>query len=467
VKKAALIVLLVAVIGASFTIAVQKIQSVREMTARLPNIMILSFCSLRRNLLTTYGGEDPELMPNIEKFFKESTFAFSNVLNGLSWTAIFGYTRLEIEKEFFGKMGYRLLGASERNQLLRVPIKKTWNPVFKGEVVDNSDFEKDIRPTLEYLERSIKAAKDTPFFLIAHVKYLHFPLIDRFNSDSGWDYFLNDQDKAKVNEYLGHPDKYWRKLPFLLLLANNPHHALMHPKVKANHMPKNEKELYSLGGLMTNPEYLEEWKASEGYADDLRLLEKIYRGNARFVDKLVAPILNLYGDKDLQKNTILFFTGDHGEMHMERDELTHGLSLWDQALLVPFAVKFPGFHWPRMIREQIGFQTMARAIRDLLTRKNTPGDFRESLKKYRDDLVLGRDCNNQVRGLRFKNKYKYFVTAGDSERYLFDLENDPKELNNLAKDEPGLVSQMESLYWQNYARFAASSDPFTCAPWVL
>ncbi len=465
-KKAIQVLLLIAVIIASFGFALRSLEITRKMTFRPPNILIVSFCSLRRNLLTAYGGESPDLMPNIERFFKQSTFVFDNAINGLSWTSIFGYTRVEIETDFFARAGYSLLGLSELQQLLRVPIKKVWNPIFRGQFVDSNDFEKDLRPTLEFMKNRIMAAKDAPFFVVAHIKYMHFPLIDRFNSDSGWDYFLSQEEKDKVNDYLSHPAKYYKKLPFLLLLANNPRHALEHPAVKAQHIAKTDKALYSLAGLMTNAKYLADWKASDGYADDLRLLEKIYHGNARFLDKLLEPVLNLYGDKDLQANTILFVAGDHGEMHMERDELTHGLSLWDQAIKVPLAVKFPGFHFQKKITEQINYQTMAQVIRELMSDKSSPSDFERHLAKYHDDVVIGRDCNNTIRGLRYKNKYKYFANMGDSERFLFDLEKDPQELHNLAQDEPGVVSQMESLYWKNYERFSFSSDPYTCAPWI-
>ncbi len=446
-KKAALIVALCLVTVFCFFRVYKVYWFVQLNPVERPNILVVSVCSMRANMLSLYGAVRKNQAPALEKFFAESHFVFQNAFNGMGWTNISNYTQANLTSGSFFFSLYENTGHDSRDQVYRVPTRRSVRRL--GYFVNDSDFEKDHVATTKYVEEELRKPRFKPFFAVVHYKYLHYPLIDRFNSDAHWDRHLDKEERDLVVEYLAHPEKYYQKLSFLLFLANNPYHVLAHPKYKDKKQATDPASLKKLLGLMTNPDHLQEWKASAGYERDLQILEKIYTANMNYLDQLLEPLLNLWGDEKLRQNTVVVFAADHGETHMERGELTHGMSLWDPMLRVPLAVRFPDSGRQRVVKEQIDHVTVSHLLYDVITGARSPAAFEKALEKRLPEVIIARNCNNDLRGLRFKNKYKYFVRLRDGERFLFDLENDPGELKNIAPESPEEVARMEGLYWQN------------------
>lgn len=469
-KTISLCSFLLVVIALSLWRFVSAMQVIRAEQTRPPNILIVSTCSLRVQMLKLYGMTgDKEIMPNLEKFFRESDYVFTNAMNGIGWTALSAFTKIEVPRTKLMNLGYRLPGHSESNYMYRVPHRKSRKTELREAHIDDSDFEKDIAGTLYQLEETIMKRANAPFLMTAHIKYMHYPLIDRFNPSAEWAKYLNKDEKAKIDGYLAKPGTFHSKLPLMLLLSNNPRLALKHPKIKPLKWKTDAESLKQLSGLITNPEFVAEWKSSAGFEQDLEILRKVYRANAEYLDTLLGPILNLYGDKYLQDNTIVIFSGDHGEVHMERDELTHGLSLFEESMRVPLAIRFPekfGHNERKVINEAFHYGNFARAILQVIEGRNTSEEFPDILNEVREDVIIGRDCKNSVRGLRYQNKYKYFVNVASGERFLFDLEKDPSESENIAQTNPKEADRMETLYWETLPKFT-QYETYYCAPWNL
>ena len=428
----------------------RALRSVREHPTARPNILIISVCSLRMDLLKAYGAVDTSV-PNIDHFFAESQFVFRQAFNGLGWTNIGNYTRANIDAQTFFLSLYDEVGRERGYHHWRIPA-------HRGSVADN-DFSKDYRLGMSDIEKALRAPREHPFFAVVHAKYLHFPLMDKFNEDSGWDRLLGTGERKLLAEYLVHPEKYPSKLPFLLLVSHEPRLIHAHPKFK------NLKDPAKALGLMTNQALLDEWKASPGYAGDLLILQKIYRANAEYLDQILKPFLRLWDDEKLLDNTIVIFAGDHGEMHMERGDFTHGQTLWDEALRVPLAIRFPSGGRQEIVQRPLDFNAFALLMKDILHGARSAPAFALSLQKRLPQVMLLRDCMATQRGLRYQNKYKYFVRVDDGARFLFDLEVDPKEANNIASQNPEIVAQMEALYWRHLDLFTPV-DTSPCPPFV-
>lgn len=430
-----------------------------------PNILVLSFCSFRIQMLSHYAGHDMGWVPAFDKFFANSSYVFENAFNGLEWEGVFSFTRPLIPHDLFTKLGYHLLGTVEAGHLLRIPYRQSRIDGYFDPDVNDNDFEKNHQADTDYLPSAVSSQMAKPFFLIAHYKYLHYPLIDYFNADSQWDYYLTPAERRLISEYLNHPEKYPEKMPLLMMLSDDPRVVLANPEVKARHWKDTPRSRIELMGLLTNPHFLKEWKDSPGYKDDLALLEKVYRGTARYLDKVVAPELNLWGNENLRRNTVLIVMSDHGEMHMERGHLTHGDSLYDEGLKVPVAIRFPGASGsPVSIKDQVDFSTIAKMIEGIMKGEITKDNLASMIPKLSDGVVMARDCQNDQRGLRYKNKWKYFVRIADGQRFLYDLQKDPGETVNVADTHPDIADKMESLYWDHYPQFSRL-DYYHCAPW--
>lgn len=462
IKRAAAIFTLFALIVICGWRVVNAVSFVRTHSTARPNVLIVSVCSLRSDMLSLFGAKGPANLPHLEKFFGEANFVFKNAFNGMGWTNIANYTQANVGAFEFLFNRYDDSGPlGKNNHLWRVPMRRS---SLANKVVANDNyFEKDYFASVTEAEKFFRQPHENPFFAVVHFKYLHYPLIDRFNQEADWDRYLSAEEKSIVADYLAHPDIHYRKLPLLLMLANEPKHLLAHPKFKGLAKSLDDKGLKRLMGMMTNPELLADWKSSSGYEQDLEILKKVYRANVNYLDRILEPFLNVWNDPKLRENTVVMFIADHGESHMERDELTHGSALWDPLLRVPVAIRFPDSREKVTFDRQIDDVGLSWALRDLVSGARDSSSFRNSIERSFRDAIPLRNCNNDIRGLRFANRFKYFVTLRDGERHLYDLTKDPGETQNLAADQPEEVAEMESLYWENLASLG-NVDANNCAP---
>lgn len=429
-----------------------------------PNILVLSVCSMRKDLFTAYGRAGEPVMPAAERFLRESSVVFEKAFNGVPWISFISF--MERYFPLMTAQGYLSASPYWEYPYVRVPLQKARQAgIENAEEINDSLFEKDYKAYAELVKNQILLPRSSPFALIVHVKYLHYPLIDRFNPEAEWDFYLSAEEKARVTEYLAHPEKYFRKLPLLLMLTSDAKYAAAHPDVRRGLKQADAKTLRALTGLVSNPRFLREWEASEGYEQDLLILKKAYAGNARHLDRILEPMFNLYGDRELQRSTVVVFTGDHGEMHMERGELTHANSGFDEGLMIPAAIRFPK-DWLPQIREKAQFHIhrIADLVEGVMNGEVDRANLSGQLESLREDVFVFRDCRNTLRGLRYQNKYKYFVEASSGARHLFDLERDPGELANIAGAQPEVADRMEALYWENLGRFSWI-PPYRCEAW--
>jgi len=435
-----------------------------------PNILVLSACSLRQDMVPFMPGGSKENMPKVAEFFGRGSFIFPNAFNGLGWTALFAVTAPRLPAHWWDSVGYRLAGLWIKYHMYLVPPRHSWS-VPQGEarkgIPPDSNFEKNYRESLEYFIRSLQTNGSLPYFVIAQIKYPHFPLIDRYNQDARWDRFLDEAEKARVAEYLKNPAKYAAKLPLLLMLSNDDKILRANAQVRAV-MEKHEGDGThdaAFLGLMTSPPLLAGWQASPDYQADLAILKKIYRANILYLDGMLGEILERLGKNGGLDNTVVIFTGDHGEVHMERGHLTHGTSWYDEGLRVPLLMRMPGQTRNKVIDDQVNFHTVTEVIRGIAQGGIGKNNFAGKLRSVNTEFVIGRDCSNTWRASRSKNKWKYAVDNATGETFVFDLEKDPGETNNLAPEQPELVAELERKYWENLGPFTDQMFN-TCAPWA-
>jgi arylsulfatase A-like enzyme len=72
------------------------------------------------------------------------------------------------------------------------------------------------------------------------------------------------------------------------------------------------------------------------------LVRSLYRAEVRAVDAAVGMVLDALDETGLGKNTLVVLTADHGEEFWEHGGVEHGHTLYDELLLVPFIVRWPG-----------------------------------------------------------------------------------------------------------------------------
>ncbi len=168
-----------------------------------------------------------------------------------------------------------------------------------------------------------------------------------------------------------------------------------------------------------------------------------YWGFVAFGDACHQVLLDALEDSGRADDTLVIMTCDHGEMLGAHNLYQKGC-MYRDAIRLPFVISGPGIEPGR--RSQLASQTdMAPTVLELLGLPPLSRAQGQSLVPIiADEKAPGPDYtfsefNGQIEG-GFKERcciserYKYAYYHGDPIDQLFDLHNDPDELNNLATD---------------------------------
>jgi len=173
-----------------------------------------------------------------------------------------------------------------------------------------------------------------------------------------------------------------------------------------------------------------------------RLHRWAYHRLTERVDAQIAVVLAALREAGLEDNTVVLFSSDHGDMDASH-HLEHKSVLYEEAARVPFIVSAKGAtkaglvdrtHFvsagPDLIPTMCDYAGIApppglpgRSVRALAEGRETPS--------WRDQVVSETGHGRMVRTAR----YKYIVyDSGEHREMLFDLQEDPGEMKNLAED---------------------------------
>ncbi len=180
--------------------------------------------------------------------------------------------------------------------------------------------------------------------------------------------------------------------------------------------------------------------SDETIRDRLRMLAAVDEGLGRLLDALEKR-----GELD---DTIVVFTSDHGYFNGE-----HGLSVerrlaYEEAIRIPLVIRYPRLIPPGTTRDELVLSIdLAPTLLDLAgTEAPAPmhgrslvpllageaADWRTSfLVEYNTDTVFPRVLNMGYKAVRTERyKYIHYLDLKGMDE-LYDLESDPREMNNL------------------------------------
>jgi arylsulfatase len=198
-------------------------------------------------------------------------------------------------------------------------------------------------------------------------------------------------------------------------------------------------------------------------AEEVEFLEGVYDEEIRFTDAGIGRLLDALEQHDLDDDTLVVVTADHGEEFFGRGWLGHTRTLYEEVIRVPLIVRAPGNGGQRRsVGAPVSLVSLAPTILDYLG-IDTPGAGFQgpSLRPLIDgspDVDLP-PVRSEVRfivlssenALAEKVAFKHALIDGRhklikdfrEERYeLYDLERDPGERENLASSRPELLREM-------------------------
>lgn len=231
------------------------------------------------------------------------------------------------------------------------------------------------------------------------------------------------------------------KAPFSLVVSINPPHS------PYDMVPEKYTVLYqniSLESLLHDPNIP---PAGTPMGEEYRKNIKNYYANMTGVDDQIGRIIRSLKDKKLLENTIVVITADHGNCLGKHDEVSKN-NIYEESLRVPFIIYWKGKIMPGIDNKLLlSMPDIYPTLLDLTGNKNSiPSSVDgKSYASYllnrkgsipTEQFIMGgiaysKPNSSGFRGLR-TDRYKLaYERKGDHViGYLFDLKNDPFELDN-------------------------------------
>ena len=166
------------------------------------------------------------------------------------------------------------------------------------------------------------------------------------------------------------------------------------------------------------------------------------------IDDWVGKILNKLDVLNLSQNTLVIFVSDHGEM-LGSHGMRGKFCFYEESVRVPFLMRFPGkIPQGKTITTPVSILNIFPTILDYAGLKNIPSDgysmrgVMEGKATPKYDFAISEWVwtNESVPSLMIRTEdWKLMTThrtGGKNVEVLYDLKNDPQEMNNLLGSNP-------------------------------
>jgi len=185
-----------------------------------------------------------------------------------------------------------------------------------------------------------------------------------------------------------------------------------------------------------------------------------YLNTFHYTDACLGLLIDLLKEKELSKNTLLFILGDHGYPMGEHDNFVEQRYLYEENIRVPLLIYADGrIPEPKVIHDVASQLDLVPSLMDLLGLHGLNLSIGSSLVRPLSErrVFFHNPYVFKNYGCR-EGKHKFIYTRLAHELELYDLENDPNEKNNIARENLHLaqnflhsVKSYERLFHHLYA----------------
>lgn len=179
--------------------------------------------------------------------------------------------------------------------------------------------------------------------------------------------------------------------------------------------------------------------------DELKKDVATYYGMISLMDKYIGKILDKLEELDLAEDTIVIFTTDHGHFIGQHGLIAKGPFHYEDMIRVPLIVRYPDMIPSGRISEAM--QSLVDLAPTMLSFLNLPiprtmtgvdqsDVWRSKKDRARDHIVCENHHQPTTVHLKTYVDKRYKITVYYNQEYgeLFDLKEDPNEVNNLWDD---------------------------------
>jgi choline-sulfatase len=175
--------------------------------------------------------------------------------------------------------------------------------------------------------------------------------------------------------------------------------------------------------------------------DQIKRARRAYYGAVSYVDDCIGKLLQTLKDCRLDQDTVIVFSGDHGDMLGERG-LWYKMSYFEASVRVPLLIHHPATFKPHRVSANVSTLDILPTLVDLVHEKLWPGlpmDGTSLLPHLEDreggsDTVFAEYCGEGTVAPMMmirRGPWKYITCPADAPQ-LYNLDTDPEERFNLA-----------------------------------
>lgn len=251
--------------------------------------------------------------------------------------------------------------------------------------------------------------------------------------------------------------------PFALFVAYNP------PHMPFDQVPERYQDIYK----GKRPEELAVWKNLN--PEGMELIEADianYFAMISGVDDQFGRLLDTLTDQGLADDTIVIFTSDHGDMMGSHGQVRKG-QWYNESLLVPFLVRFPGAVRPGVLDDALlstvdiyptllGMLGLGDSVPSGIDGIDCSARIADGTSPTRDAAFYMRidhlDCTTGNRGIKTdRYTYAFEKTSDRVEYYCVDNIEDPDQMTNVYGTDP----ERDRLHRKRLEEFLVQAeDPF-------
>jgi arylsulfatase A-like enzyme len=182
-----------------------------------------------------------------------------------------------------------------------------------------------------------------------------------------------------------------------------------------------------------------------------------YDQGIKYLDERIGDLIEFLKKENIYQDTIIVLVADHGDEFLEHQGGGHTTNLYNEILKVPLLIKIPGENSEKIDRK-ISLIDLSPTICYLAGIDLDPSFKGKNLLNSKEEMIFHQTAVNPKDGWNISftdikeinqckmacqsDKWKYIINYGTQEEELYDLQNDPKEKNNILKTEPKILSQM-------------------------
>ena len=209
-------------------------------------------------------------------------------------------------------------------------------------------------------------------------------------------------------------------------------------------VPESKKGIYADADL---PEPIEKSRHfpyptedSDLYGDfdapeEKRKIREAYFESVTMVDEAFGKVLAALERNGILDNTVIIYTADHGEMLQDKGFYQKTLP-FDSCCRIPMIVRYPEKFAAGSVREEFAdLLDIFPTLLDLGGIENAPTLDGESLltnESPKREIQFTHTCQDRYRWIMTRDeRYKYIYYFAGGHEYLYDMQNDPAEKENL------------------------------------